>query len=171
MAAVPLRAMPAMYTESSAGGLSGRLLTPAPPAIDERTPVTRSVAPLLTGVALASALAIAVPLLAQTGVARKPLITADLPIAGFQTVQAEVTIAPGGREGRHLHAGTLVTHVVAGEMTLELKDKPTKLIKAGDSVLIEAGQVHEGVNKGTVPLVMIGTFVVPKDKPLTTPAP
>ncbi len=133
--------------------------------------MTRSVASLLTGAAVVAALAVALPLWAQTGVERKPLITADLPIAGFQAVQAQVTIAPGGREGRHLHAGALVTHVVAGEMTLELKDKPTKVIKAGESVLIEAGQVHEGVNKGSVPLVMIGTFVVPKDKPLTTPAP
>lgn len=133
--------------------------------------MTNSIARLFTGVALASALAIAVPALAQTGVDRKPLLTADLPITGFQTVQAQVTIAPGGREGRHVHAGALVTHVAAGEMTLELKDKPTKVIKAGESVLIEAGQVHEGVNKGSVPLVMIGTFVVPKDKPLTTPAP
>lgn len=125
----------------------------------------------LTAASLAATLALAVSAFAQTGVDRKPLITVDLPIAGFQAVQAQVTIAPGGREGRHVHAGTLVTHVVAGEMTLELKDLPTKTIKAGESVLIEAGQVHEGVNKGTVPLVMIGTFVVPKDKPLTTPVP
>ena len=125
---------------------------------------------LLT-VGLGAALAFTASAFAQTGVDRKPLITVDLPIAGFQAVQAQVTIAPGGREGRHVHAGTLVTHVVAGEMTLELKDLPTKTIKTGESVLIEAGQVHEGVNKGTAPLVMIGTFVVPKDKPLTTPVP
>ncbi len=125
----------------------------------------------LGAAAVAATLAVPAITTAQTGVERKPLLTADLPIPGFQTVQAQVTIAPGGREGRHVHAGALVTHVVAGEMTLELKDKPTKVIKAGESVLIEAGQVHEGVNKGSVPLVMVGTFVVPKDKPLSTPAP
>ncbi len=133
--------------------------------------MTNSIARLLTGVALASALAIAVPVLAQTGIDRKPLLTADLGIAGHQAVQVQVTIAPGGREGRHVHAGPLLIYVLAGEETLELKDKPNAVIKAGESFLVEPGLVHEGFNKGATPLVVLGTFINPKDKPLTTPAP
>ncbi|MGE0392701.1 MAG: cupin domain-containing protein [Vicinamibacterales bacterium] len=115
--------------------------------------------------------ALAVPSSAQTGIDRKPLLTADLGIANHQAVQVQVTIAPGGREGRHVHAGPLLIYVLAGEEVLELKDRPTKVIKAGESFLVEPGLVHEGFNKGTTPLVVLGTFINPKDKPLSTPAP
>jgi quercetin dioxygenase-like cupin family protein len=43
--------------------------------------------------------------------------------------------------------------------------------KAGDSIYIEAGKIHEGINVGTVPVKLIATFEVEKGKPLTTPAP
>ncbi len=122
-------------------------------------------------VAVVAALAVSVPSFAQTGIDRKPLLTADLGIADHQAVQVQVTIAPGGREGRHVHAGPLLIYVLAGEEILELKDKPAKVIKAGESFLVEPGLVHEGFNKGTTPLVVLGTFISPKDKPLTTPAP
>jgi quercetin dioxygenase-like cupin family protein len=125
----------------------------------------------LIAAAVTAAIALSAPLFAQTGIERKPLLTADLGIADHQAVQVQVTIAPGGREGRHVHAGPLVIHVLAGEEVLEMKDKPAKVIKAGESFLIEPGLVHEGFNKGTTPLVVLGTFINPKDKPLTTPVP
>ena len=131
--------------------------------------LTHSCIRLLGGAAMAAALAL--PALAQTGVDRKPLLTADLPIANHQAVQVQVTIAPGGREGRHVHAGALLIYVLSGEEALELKDRPTKIIKAGESFLVEPGLVHEGFNRGTTPLVVLGTFINPKDKPLTTPVP
>ena len=121
--------------------------------------------------AVATAIAFSVPSFAQTGIDRKPLLTADLGIADHQAVQVQVTIAPGGREGRHAHAGPLLIYVLAGEETLEMKDKPTKIIKAGEAFLVEPGLVHEGFNKGATPLVVLGTFISPKDKPLSTPAP
>jgi quercetin dioxygenase-like cupin family protein len=121
--------------------------------------------------AMAALIALSVPTSAQTGIDRKPLLTADLGVADHQAVQVQVTIAPVGREGRHVHAGPLLIYVMAGEEVLELKDKPTKIIKAGESFLVEPGLVHEGFNKGTTPLVVLGTFISPKDKPLTTPAP
>ena len=44
-------------------------------------------------------------------------------------------------------------------------------IRAGDSVFIEGGKIHEGINKGASPVKAVATFVVEKGKPLTTPAP
>jgi len=108
---------------------------------------------------------------AQTGIQREVLIKQDLPIPGYQTLLVAVTIAAGGREGRHSHPGTLVGHVLEGELTLELEGQPTKTVKAGESVLIEPGQVHEGINRGSVPVKALATFIVEKDKPLTTPVP
>ena len=83
---------------------------------------------------------------------------------------ADVTLAVVGREGRHSHSGTLVAQILEGELTLELEGHPTKIVKAGEAVLVEPGQVHEGINKGGVPIKALATFIVEKGKPLATPA-
>ena len=106
----------------------------------------------------------------QIGLERKILLEQDLAIPGYQVVLAEVTMAVGGREGRHTHSGTLVGHILEGELTLEVEGKPTRIMKAGDSGVIEPGLVHEGINTGSVPTKVLATFIVEKGKPLSTPA-
>jgi quercetin dioxygenase-like cupin family protein len=108
---------------------------------------------------------------AQSGVERKVLLQQDLAIPGYEVVLLEVSIAVGGREGRHWHAGTLVGHILEGELTMELEGQPTKTVKTGESLLIEPRQVHEGINKGRVPVKALVTFIAEKGKPLTTPLP
>jgi quercetin dioxygenase-like cupin family protein len=127
------------------------------------------------GRTLMTALATSMALLAtssdaQVGLERKILLQQDLTIPGYETLLAEVTIAVGGREGRHWHSGTLVGRVLEGELTLELEGRPTEIVRAGEAVLIEPHQVHEGINKGAVPIKALVTFIVEKGKPLTTPA-
>jgi quercetin dioxygenase-like cupin family protein len=106
---------------------------------------------------------------AQVGLERKILLQQDAAIPGYETMVAEVSIAVGGREGRHSHSGTLVGYILEGELTLELEGKPTKIVKTGEAVLIEPLQVHEGFNKGSVPVRALVTFIVEKGKLLTTP--
>jgi quercetin dioxygenase-like cupin family protein len=108
---------------------------------------------------------------APIGIERKVLLQQDLAIPGDEVVLVEVTVAVGGREGRHSHAGTLVGHILEGELTMEQDGQPTKSFKAGDSFLIQPGRVHEGINKGSVPVKVLATFIGEKGKPLTTPAP
>ena len=117
-----------------------------------------------------STTAVATQAEAQIGLERKILLQQDAAIPGYETVVAEVSIAVGGREGRHWHSGTLVGYMLEGELTLELEGQPTKIVRAGEAVLIEPLQVHEGFNKGGVPIKAIVTFIVEKGKPLTTPA-
>ena len=119
----------------------------------------------------ACVIAVAQTSAAPIGIERKVLLQQDLAIPGYEVVLVEVTIAVGGREGRHWHAGTLVGHILEGELTIEQEGQPTKLFKAGESVLIEPGRVHEGINKGSVPVKALVTFIVKKGKPLSTPAP
>ncbi len=107
----------------------------------------------------------------QIGLERKLLLQQDLAIPGYEVVLVEVTIAVGGREGKHLHSGTLVGHILEGELTLVFDGKPTKTLKAGESLLIEPLQVHEGINNGSVPVKALVTFIIEKGKPLTTPLP
>src|SRR5215471_14236438 len=112
-----------------------------------------------------------VPAIAQQPtVQRKVLLTQDLPIPDYQTVMAAVEIPAGGREGRHTHPGAVVGYVQEGVLTLDYEGKPTATYKAGDAFYIEAGKVHEGINKEGSP-VIVTTFVVEKGKPLTTAAP
>ena len=121
-------------------------------------------------VVLAACLSVVAPSSAQqTGLERTVLLQRDLPISGYEVIQVLATIAVGGREGRHSHAGTLVGYVLQGELTLETEGQPTKILKVGDSALIEPGRVHEGINKGSVPMKALVTFVIKKGKPLTTP--
>jgi quercetin dioxygenase-like cupin family protein len=83
-------------------------------------------------------------------------------------VLVEVTLAVGGREGKHTHSGELIGRILEGELTLEQEGLPTRVYRAGEAGVIDGGRVHEGINKGKVPLKVFATFVVPKGKPLTT---
>ena len=99
------------------------------------------------------------------------LLTQDLTTPGQQAVLVEVTIPAGGREGRHTHPGTLLVHILEGVMTFEHEGRPVNSYKPGDSFTAEPGKIHEGMNRGTVPIKAIAAFVVEKGKPLTTQVP
>lgn len=101
-------------------------------------------------------------------VTRKMLIQRDLPVQGWTSGLISVEIPVGGREGRHTHPGPLFVYVTEGAFTLDYEGQPTKTYKAGETFYVEGGKVHEGINMGTVPARGIASFVVPKDKPLTT---
>ena len=129
-------------------------------------------ATLALGLAALSVSVTPIPVTAQQPtVQRKILLTQDLPIAGYQTVMAAVEIPAGGREGRHTHPGAVVVYIQEGILTFDYEGKPTTTYKAGESFFIEAGKIHEGINKGTSPVKAVATFVVEKGKPLTSPAP
>jgi quercetin dioxygenase-like cupin family protein len=129
-----------------------------------------SVSRIIAAVMAIGVLAITPSAKPQVGLERKVLLEQDLAIPGYEVVLAQVTLAIGGREGRHFHSGTLVAHILEGELTLELEGQRTKIVKAGESVLVEPRQVHEGINNGSVPIKALATFIVEKGKPLATPA-
>ena len=104
----------------------------------------------------------------QPTVERKVLLQQDVAVAGYQNVLVAVTIPAGGREGRHTHPGTAIVHVLEGALTLDHDGRPSATYKAGETVYVEAGKVHEGINKGNTPMKAIASFVVEKGKPLTT---
>ena len=108
---------------------------------------------------------------AQVGPSRKILIQRDLDIPGYEMILNEASIAVGGREGKHRHPGAFVAYLFEGEMTLETEGQPSRTLKAGDSAFVPAGQVHEGINTGRVPIRALVTFIVKKGATLTTPAP
>jgi quercetin dioxygenase-like cupin family protein len=100
-------------------------------------------------------------------VKRTVLNQQDLPIPGYAVALVRVDLPVGAREGRHQHPGTLMAIVEEGTITLDYEGKPTMQYKVGDTFYVEPGKIHEGMNKGTVPVRLTGSFVFPKDKPMT----
>ena len=99
---------------------------------------------------------------------RRLLLRADAPTPGYEIVLVEGTIPVGGREGLHTHPGGLVAYVQSGTIRLDHEDRESVVYAAGESLQIEANKVHEGINVGDVPAVLLATFVVEKGKPMTT---
>jgi quercetin dioxygenase-like cupin family protein len=106
----------------------------------------------------------------QPAVERKVLLQQDVSIPGYQNVLVAVTIPVGGREGRHTHPGTAIVHVLEGTLTLDHDGRATTAYKAGETFYVDAGKVHEGINRGNAAVRAIASFVVEKGKPLTTQA-
>ena len=100
-------------------------------------------------------------------VKRTVLLQHDTSAPGYEALLVSVEIPVGGREGRHTHPGTAMIHVLEGAITLDYEGKPTTTYKAGQSFFVDAGKVHEGLNKENVPAKAIATFVIPKGQPVT----
>ena len=104
-------------------------------------------------------------------VTRTVLNQQDLAVPGYASALVRVDLPVGAREGRHQHPGTLIAHVLEGVLTLDYEGKPTTQYKVGDTFPVEPGKIHEGINRGTVPVKLLASFVFPKDKPMTIQVP
>lgn len=123
------------------------------------------VAGLLMGVALLPARA------ADAPITRTPLQSADAPDAAHSVQSYLVTVAPHAVVPRHTHPGVEMGYCVSGAMTVSLAGQPERTVKAGDSWAFAAGAPHSLANTGEVPAQLVVTYVVEKDKPLSSPAP
>jgi quercetin dioxygenase-like cupin family protein len=75
---------------------------------------------------------------------------------------SEVQIDPGGYVGEHQHRGPGIRWVTSGEVTLVQEGKAT-VYKPGDYWL-EPGDVTNSVsNKGTVPVIILQSELLPAD--------
>lgn len=106
----------------------------------------------------------------QAGFTRVMLQDQDLSIAGKHMVQARAEFQPGVASGRHTHPGEEAAYVLEGQVEVTIEGKPTVVAKAGESFFIPAGAVHEGKNTGSTVAKILGTYIVDKGKPLSSPA-
>ena len=114
--------------------------------------------------------AVAVAWAQQAGFTRVPLQDQDLSIPGKHVVQARAEFQPGVASGRHTHFGEEAAYVLEGLVEVTIDGKPAATFKAGETFFIPAGAVHEGKNIGTSVAKILGTYIVDKGKPLSTPA-
>lgn len=110
------------------------------------------------------------PALAQPiGVTRTDLQRHDLSIAGWETVQARIDIAPGGSAPKHHHPGEEVIYVVEGSLQYRVADGPWVTYNVGDVLFIPAGTVHAARNITKLNGAELATYIVEKGKPLLVP--
>ncbi len=95
----------------------------------------------------------------------------DVPAgAAHETVIGTVEVPPGGATGRHSHFGVEMIIMIEGELDVLIDGEAPKRLKAGESLVIPTGKVHDArtVSSGTAKAAV--TWVVEKDKPMATPA-
>ncbi|KQX01857.1 cupin [Massilia sp. Root418] len=104
------------------------------------------------------------------GIKRSVVTKADVAQPGREAVVANVEIAPGVVAGRHTHPGDEISYVTEGEGELLIDGEDPRRVKAGEAFVIKAGVIHDARNTGTVPMKLVGVYVVEKGKPLASPA-
>jgi quercetin dioxygenase-like cupin family protein len=104
------------------------------------------------------------------GATRTVLLRHAISVPGYEEVMVETEMPVGGREGRHIHPGTMFARVLQGTVMLEDDAKQPAVYKAGDSYFVDADNVHEGINNGDVPVKILVTFIVKTGEVVTTPA-
>ena len=104
------------------------------------------------------------------GATRTVLLRHAISVPGYEEVMVETEMPVGGREGRHTHPGTMFARVEQGTVMLEDEGKQPAVYKAGDSYFVDAGNIHEGINNGDVPVKILVTFIVKTGEVVTTPA-
>jgi quercetin dioxygenase-like cupin family protein len=116
-------------------------------------------------------LAVTATLVAQNGVQRTVVQRMDGSVPGREILSVRVEFATGASSGRHIHPGDEIDYVVDGEGEWLVEGQANRKAKAGDSIIIPGGLVHEARNTGASPLKVRAVFMVEKGKPLTTAAP
>jgi quercetin dioxygenase-like cupin family protein len=115
--------------------------------------------------AAAALQATATPPARPPGTARTDLQRHDLSVAGWESLQALVSFAPGSSFPRHKHPGEEIIYVTQGTIEYEVAGKPV-VVKAGEVLFIPNGVVHAARNPGTEPAAELATYVVRKGQPL-----
>lgn len=105
-----------------------------------------------------------------SGLTRTVVGKADVSVPGREAVVAKVEVAPGAMAGWHSHPGDEISYVMEGEVTLLMAGQAPRKVMAGESFVIPGGTVHNAMNSSTVPVKLVGVYVVEKGKPLASPA-
>lgn len=105
-----------------------------------------------------------------SGVTRTDLQRHDLSIAGRETVQARIDIAPGAVAPWHRHPGEEVIYVIEGTLEYQLEGQPPVTVTAGQVLFVPAGVAHMARNRTASNGAELATYIVEKGKPLLVPA-
>ena len=102
------------------------------------------------------------------GLQRTEIQRHDLSIPGRVIVQVRTEIPVGVSSGWHTHPGEEVGYIVEGSVQMEIKDRPTLQLRAGDGFLIPPGVPHNALDLGPGPGQMLSTYIVDPEQPLAS---
>jgi quercetin dioxygenase-like cupin family protein len=92
-------------------------------------------------------------------------------VPGKSITAVRVTYGPGGKSGKHHHAGSVLAYVLSGEIRSENSATgPAKVYKAGESFFEPPGSEHlvsENAS-GTEPASLLAIFIADDGAELTT---
>jgi quercetin dioxygenase-like cupin family protein len=101
--------------------------------------------------------------LKRTEIQRGPL---SLP--GREMVQVRTEIPVGVASGWHTHPGEEVGYIIAGTVRMEIRDRPTLILNAGDGFLIPPRVPHNALDLGPDTGMMLSTYIVEVGLPIAT---
>lgn len=105
----------------------------------------------------------------QGGVTRTDLQRHDLSVAGRETVQARIDIAPGAVAPWHRHPGEEVIYIIEGTLEYQLEGQKPVTLSEGGVLFVPAGVAHAARNRGSVNGAELATYIVEKGKLLVVP--
>ena len=91
-------------------------------------------------------------------------------VPGREIVQVRTEIPEGVASGWHTHPGEEVGYIVAGNVRMEIQDRPTLLLHVGDGFCIPPDTPHNALDLGPGTGVMLSTYLVHVDRPLSAVA-
>ena len=77
-------------------------------------------------------------------------------------------IPEGVASGWHIHPGEEVGYIIAGTVQMEIRDRPTLVLHAGDPFLIPPRVPHNALDLGPGVGMMLSTYIVEPGEPLAT---
>ena len=89
-------------------------------------------------------------------------------IPGREIVQVLTEIPAGVASGWHMHPGEEVGYILAGTVQMEIRDRPTLTLNAGDPFLIPPRTPHNALDLGPETGQMLSTYIVEVDEPIAT---
>ena len=98
---------------------------------------------------------------------RTELQRAGSSIPGREIVQVRTEIPEGVESGWHHHPGEEVGYIVEGTVRMHISGRAPLLLHAGDGFLIPPGIAHNAVDLGPGTGVMLSTYIVASDEPLS----
>jgi len=89
-------------------------------------------------------------------------------IPGRDIVQVLTEIPVGVESGWHTHPGEEVGYILAGTVSMKIRDKDTLTLHTGDGFLIPPGIPHNALDLGPDTGRMLSTYIVDPSQPLAT---
>jgi quercetin dioxygenase-like cupin family protein len=89
-------------------------------------------------------------------------------IPGRDILQVVTEIPVGVASGWHVHPGEEIGYILAGTVQMEIKDRPTLILDAGDVFLIPPRTPHNATDLGPDVGMMLSTYLVETGEPLAT---